>query len=499
MLTEVGISSCLLLIPSHGRSQFHTRHSSMGGNRSVQSLCILLLVVLCFFCNSKDVIAALNIDACSCGTTKDLALPLPKRLRTVSIIDFGGVGDGATLNTDAFRKAIAYAASFADQGGTQLNIPTGTWLTGSFNLCGHLTLYLQNGAVILGSPNSDSWPVIDPLPSYGRGRELPGKRHISLIHGESLTDVIITGENGTVDGQGAVWWQWSRKGLLNFTRPHLVEFMHSSDIIIYNVTFKNSPFWTVHPVYSRNMLIQFVTILAPQGSPDTDGIDPDSSSDLCIQDCYISNGDDMIAIKSGWDEYGIAYGVPSSNIYIHRVTGQTKLASGFAIGSETSGGVSNIQVRDLKVVNSKTGISIRTNVGRGAYIHNISIENVELVNVGTAISLLGSSGEHPDANYNAEAAPDVGSISIQNVYGNTLDRPGRIEGIPENPFKHICFSDINLQTGSGLLSTWKCSFVEGFSAQVSPQACPQMLNDNQVEASKCFPALIGGSCQTSFS
>ncbi|CAN6899535.1 unnamed protein product [Brassica oleracea] len=80
------------------------------------------------------------------------------------------------------------------------------------------------------------------LTSYGRGRELPGKRHRSLLYGQILTDVVIKGENGTTDGQGSKWWDWFRNGELNYTRPHLVELMNSTGLIISNLTFLNLPF-----------------------------------------------------------------------------------------------------------------------------------------------------------------------------------------------------------------------------------------------------------------
>uniref|UniRef100_A0A7N0TXZ3 Polygalacturonase n=1 Tax=Kalanchoe fedtschenkoi TaxID=63787 RepID=A0A7N0TXZ3_KALFE len=113
------------------------------------------------------------------------------RSTVVSITDFGGVGDGITSNTAAFHRAIRY---LEERGGeSQLNIPSGRWLTGSFNLTSNFTLFLQQGAVILGSQDQNEWPIIEPLPSYGRGRERLGGRHISLIHGDGLTNVIITG------------------------------------------------------------------------------------------------------------------------------------------------------------------------------------------------------------------------------------------------------------------------------------------------------------------
>eukprot|EP00268_Persea_americana_P067472 TRINITY_DN9301_c0_g2_i2.p2 TRINITY_DN9301_c0_g2~~TRINITY_DN9301_c0_g2_i2.p2 ORF type:complete len:162 (+),score=31.85 TRINITY_DN9301_c0_g2_i2:52-537(+) len=115
------------------------------------------------------------------------------RPHSVSILEFGAKGDGKTVNTLAFQNAIFYLRSFADKGGAQLYVPPGRWLTGSFNLTSHLTLFLERDAIILASQDSSHWPVIEPLPSYGRGIDLPGGRHRSLINGYKLKDVVITG------------------------------------------------------------------------------------------------------------------------------------------------------------------------------------------------------------------------------------------------------------------------------------------------------------------
>lgn len=77
--------------------------------------------------------------------------PAPPRPHSVTITEFGAVGDGVTLNTVSFQNAVFYLRSFADKGGAQLYVPRGRWLTGSFNLTSHLTLYLEEGAVIVGA------------------------------------------------------------------------------------------------------------------------------------------------------------------------------------------------------------------------------------------------------------------------------------------------------------------------------------------------------------
>ncbi|KAH7522796.1 hypothetical protein JRO89_XSUnG0106300 [Xanthoceras sorbifolium] len=391
------------------------------------------------------------------------------RPHSVTITEFGAVGDGVTLNTKAFQNAIFYLNSFADKGGAKLFVPAGRWLTGSFDLISHLTLLLDKDAVILGSTNSDDWPIVDPLPSYGRGRELPGGRHRSLIYGRNLTDIIITGDNGTIDGQGSIWWDWFRNGTLDYTRPHLVELMNSTGVIISNLTFLNSPFWTIHPVYCSHVRVQNVTILAPLDSPNTDGIDPDSSDNVCIEDCYISTGDDLIAIKSGWDEYGISYARPSTNVVIRGLIGQTHLGAGIAIGSEMSGGVSEVHAENLQFFNSVMAINIKTSPGRGGYVRNIYFSNVTLDHVDIAIRFTGQFGEHPDEFFDPNALPKIERITFKDVTGGYIKVAGLLEGIESDNFLNICLSDITLDVMSE--SPWNCSYIQGYSHLVTPEPC----------------------------
>ena len=157
----------------------------------------------------------------------------------------------------------------------------------------HMTLFLSGGATIRGpteeqlgpSPDFPLWPVIPPLPSYGQGRDHPGPRRTSLIHGENLTDIVVTSAPdawGTIDGYGQPFWTPHNDGTETITRGHLIEFIFSEDIEISHVYLRNSPFWTVHPVYSKRINIHDIDIYAPSDSPNTDGVDPDSCSDLIL-------------------------------------------------------------------------------------------------------------------------------------------------------------------------------------------------------------------------
>ncbi|KAL1223702.1 putative polygalacturonase [Cardamine amara subsp. amara] len=406
---------------------------------------------------------------------------LEPRPHSVSILEFGAVGDGKALNTLAFQNAIFYLKSFADKGGAQLYVPPGKWLTGSFNLTSHLTLFLEKGATILASPDPSHWDIVTPLPSYGRGIELPGKRYRSLINGDNLLDVVITGDNGTFDGQGAAWWEWLESGSLNYSRPHLIEFVSSKNILISNLTFLNAPSVNIHPVYCSQVHIKKVLIETPVDSPYVLGIVPDN---VCIEDSTINVGHDAVSLKSGWDQYGINYGRPTTTVHIRNLILKSPTGAGISFGSEMSGGVSDVTVERLTIHSSLEGIAFRTTRGRGGYIRNITISDVDLSDVDIAIIADGHTGSHPDDKYDRNALPVVTHIVMRNFTGEGIGLAGKFTGIGESPFTSICLADIHLQTRS---DSWICSYVSGFSDDVSPEPCQELMSS---PLSSCF---AGGS------
>ncbi|XP_074279826.1 putative polygalacturonase isoform X2 [Silene latifolia] len=395
------------------------------------------------------------------------------RTHSAVLTDFGAVGDGKTLNTKAFQDAINHLSQFCEDGGAQLIVPAGKWLTGSFNLTSHFTLFLQKDAVLLASQDISSWPVIDPLPSYGRGRDTKGGRFISLIFGTNLTDVVITGENATIDGQGELWWQQFHKGKLKNTRPYLIEIMYSNSIQISNLTLVNSPTWNVHPVYSSDIVIQGLTIIAPITSPNTDGINPDSCSNTRIEDCYIISGDDCIAVKSGWDEYGIAFGMPTEHLTIRRLTCISPFSATIALGSEMSGGIRDVRAEDITAINTESGVRIKTGVGRGGYVKDIYVRRMTLQTMKWVFWMTGNYGSHPDDKYDPNALPEIRNINYKDVVADNVRMAGRMEGIQGDPFTGICLSNMTISIGvkGRKKMPWTCTDVKGISTGVTPTPC----------------------------
>ncbi|KAF3441562.1 hypothetical protein FNV43_RR15476 [Rhamnella rubrinervis] len=411
------------------------------------------------------------------------------RAHTASLTEFGGVGDGKTSNTKAFKTAVDKLSQYASNGGAQLFVPAGKWLTGSFSLTSHFTLYLHKDAVLLASQDINEWPVIKPLPSYGRGRDAAAGRFTSLIFGTNLTDVIVTGDNATIDGQGEFWWQQFHKKKLKYTRPYLIEIMFSENIQISNLTLLNSPSWNVHPVYSSNILVQGITIIAPITSPNTDGINPDSCTNTRIEDCYIVSGDDCVAVKSGWDEYGIAFGWPTKQLVIRRLTCISPYSAVIALGSEMSGGIQDVRAEDIVAIHTESGVRIKTAVGRGGYVKDIYVRKVTMHTMKWAFWMTGNYGSHADTHWDPKALPEIKGINYRDIVADNVTMAARLEGISNAPFTGICISNVTIGLAAkAKKQPWTCADVAGITSGVTPRPCELLPDQGPEKAVTCeFP------------
>lgn len=214
--------------------------------------------------------------------------------------------------------------------------------------------------------------------------------------------------------------------------------------------------------------------------------DSDSSTNICIEDNYIVSGDDLVAIKSGWDQYGIAMARPSTNIIVRRVSGTTPTCSGVGIGSEMSGGISNITIEDLHVWDSAAGVRIKSDKGRGGYIANVSISNIRMERVKIPIRLSRGSNDHPDDGWDPKAVPRFKDILIRNVVSVNSTKAPVLEGVEGSSFEGLCFKNITL-LGVALSATWHCEYVSGFATGVFPLPCPELQNSGN-SSSWCSPS-----------
>ena len=205
----------------------------------------------------------------------------------------------------------------------------------------------------------------------------------------------------------------------------------------------------------------------------------DSSDNVCIEDSTINVGHDTISLKSGWDQYGINYNRPTTNVHLRNLSLKSPTGAGISFGSEMSGGISDVTVELLTIQSSHVGVAFRTTRGRGGYIRNITISDVILSRVDTAIVADGHTGSHADDKYDRDALPVVTRVLMRNFTGEGIGLAGKFTGIGESPFTSICLSDIHLQTSS---ESWVCSNVSGFSDDVTPEPCQELMSS----PSSCF-------------
>nr|CAB3457153.1 unnamed protein product [Digitaria exilis] len=187
----------------------------------------------------------------------------------------------------------------------------------------------------------------------------------------------------------------------------------------------------------------------------------DSCENVVIKNCYISVGDDGIAIKSGWDQYGIAYGRPSANIIIQNVVIRSMVSAGVSIGSEMSGGVSNVLVENVHIWDSRRGVRIKTAPGRGAYVSNIVYRNISLSNIRVGVVIKTDYNEHPDEGFDPKAVPIIENISYTSIHGQGVRVPVRIQGSAEIPVKNVTFHDMSVGIADRKHHVFQCSFVQG--------------------------------------
>lgn len=338
-----------------------------------------------------------------------------------NVSSFGAIGDGKTNNTAAVRAA---ASAVAAAGGGVLLFPRGDWVTGSFNLSSNMVVRVV-GKIIGIRPESPSsahidFPFVESVPSYPGGEWEPA----ALMYGRDLTNVSING-GGIVWGSGDVWWKWqgysfnNTGGLLCYDatdcsntpgaicqgntckaptarglrgRPHTIHMMNVTDLKMENITVMRSPYWTIRLSFCDNVLVDSIRVITNDtaaGAPgqpatayqpaNTDGIDIDSSTRVTIRNSLFVAHDDGIALKSGKDWWGRHIGRPTAHVLVDNCESSSFVGAAIAIGSETSGGIYNITVKNLTSKHTELGVSIKTERGRGGTIEGLTFDTVNIV------------------------------------------------------------------------------------------------------------------------
>lgn len=424
--------------------------------------------------------------------------------RSVNLVDYGAKGDGSSLCTTAFAKAIG---ELSGKGGGTLIVPQGVWFTGPIVLKSNINLHLEKGAIILFTPDIDQYPLIET--SF---EGLDTRRCQSPISGINLTNVAITGQ-GVIDGNGEYWRplkrakvtanQWktitSRGGVFRdknywlpyegtlkgermsdmnvpmglktdaewesikpFLRPVMVSLVSCKNVWLQGVIFQNSPAWNLHPLMCENLLVEGVEVRNPSYAQNGDGIDVESCKNVLVVNSKFDVGDDGICIKSGKDADGRKRGIPTENVIINGCT-VFKGHGGFVVGSEMSGGVKNIVVSDCQFLGTDVGLRFKSKRGRGGIVENIFVKNISMFDIVTdavtfdlyyggksAVEDL-EEGKSVDVKKMPvdETTPQFRNIDIEDVVCRGARRALYFNGLPEMPIKNITLKNIHISAQHG--------------------------------------------------
>jgi polygalacturonase len=394
--------------------------------------------------------------------------------KTYNIIDYGAKSNGVFDNTLAIKKTIQ---TCSNKGGGIVLVPKGKYLSSAIHLEDNVNLHLNEGAEIIFSVNpKDYLPLVH---TTFEGTEC--MNYSPLIYAYKKTNVAITGK-GTLNGQASnnYWWNWcgserygwkkgdpsqigpqNRELLVNmgedgtpvaerifgighYIRPNFMEFFECTNVLVKDVTILNTPFWVIHPMKSTNVTIDGVTINSH--GPNNDGCDPEYSKNVNIKNCNFNTGDDCIAIKAGKDGDGRRVAIKSENIIVQNCK-MFDGHGGVTIGSEISGGVSNVYVENciMNSPNLDIAIRLKTNSRRGGLIENFYVRNLEIGQVKEAV-LKVDMFYNVYGNQTGSFIPRIENISLENVKVKNGGKYSILaKGYKESPIKNITFKNVTIE------------------------------------------------------
>ena len=388
------------------------------------------------------------------------------------------ITEEATFLANDIHTAVNIAIKRCHRaGGGRVLIPSGEWYcAGPIHLLSNVNLHLEEGATITFSDQAEDYLPLVKV----RWEGTVCWNYSPLIYAFEAKNIAITGK-GIIDGNGKNWsksWRKLQKpdqqrlrqmgndtipeiqrvfgngfldqdndgqddgfgdGQLHYLRPTTIELYGCQQILLQDFTVHNSPFWNVHPVFSQHITINNLRIEG--GQLNDDGIDPDSCSDVLVNDCYIATEDDAIAIKAGRDQ-DAWHREGSERIVVQNC----QLHSGvnaFTIGSEMSGGVKEIFVRDCAIAKGKHALTFKTNLDRGGQVGDIFFRNITIDSVQKALFVFrmdyhGYRGNNYPTTFEGFYSEQ---ISCNFVNGSAL----KVVGVPNAPIRRLWLKDINVK------------------------------------------------------
>ena len=312
----------------------------------------------------------------------------PTTKKTYNIVDYGAIADGKTLNTKAIQAAIDAANS--SKGGKVI-FPKGRFLTGSIEMKSDVNIYLEEGAVLLGSTNPDDYKAMET-----EGRPISPKgddnSQMALILAYNTNNISLSGK-GLIDGQGRALAlnidSLCHLGMIkdpNYdkgnlrpsetVRPKLFRFSQCRNVKIFDLIIKNGACWGLSFELCSNLILTHIA-LTNRAYWNNDGMDITDCHNVRITKCDVNSADDGICLKSYYP------GHFNDSIYIADCTIRSS-ASAIKFGTASYGGFKNVTIKNIKIFDTfRSAIALES--VDGGVIENINIQNINAVNTGNAI------------------------------------------------------------------------------------------------------------------
>jgi glycosyl hydrolase family 28 len=396
-------------------------------------------------CTLSSLILSLSIVGLSnSGYAADALQPA----ELFDVRNFGAVGDGVALDTQAIQKAVD---ACAQAGGGKVHLQGGTFLSGTIRLKSNVTLHIEAGATLLGSTSIEDYPDITPDIIY-----LYRARFTKyLIYAEKAQNIGLSGR-GTIDGQGHhfPYRRGDDKG-----RPYILRFSECNNVRVENLTFRDSARWLSHYLACQNVTINGITIHS-KIRENRDGIDIDSCQDVRISDCRIDTGDDAIVLKATTDR-------PCERVTVTNCI-LSSMASAFKMGTESNGGFEDIAVTNCVIHDTGYG-GIAVEMVDGGVLDRVTVSNITMKNVKVPIFVRLGNRARPIPDLPPPGMGSLRNVIISNVQATGADLIGcSITGIPDFPVENVTLNNIRIEFhGSGTLEDARREIPEKIDAYPS--------------------------------
>ena len=395
---------------------------------------------------------------------------------TFNITDFGAKPEAGANNQASIQAAID---ACHNKGGGKVIIPAGKWETAYLELKSNVNLSLEEGAVLFFSDDIQLYNV----PTFTRWEGIECMNYHPLLYAKDAENISISG-TGKIDGNGKNWWTFGKgrqietltklydqvqadvppeqRNCLAYTptsylRPSLIQTVRCKNVLVEGIEIGSGPMWTIHFIYCENVIARDLKVIT--NGVNNDGITPDASNKVLIDNCHFSTGDDCVVIKSGLNEDGWRVGKASENIIIKNCK-TNRGHGGIVIGSEMSGGVRNVYAHDCDFSHTERGLRFKSMKGRGGAIENLWFENIRMDSIiFEAIQInmhYGASSIAP----RTQVPPVFKNVHFRKIISSYAQTAIRLDGIDDQYIDSVTFSDMTMKSKYGVVinNAKNCSF-----------------------------------------